>query len=279
MIVFTETTAAPARWREAGGGCKSYRMREEAMRLTILGSGDAFSSGGRLPSCYLLEHANACILLDCGPSILLALKAHKRSSNAFSHIFISHLHGDHMGGLPFLLLDAIFLARRSAPLTLVGPPGLEARFRLACEVFYPGSLDMPRPFELNFVELDKEVRHDFAPLGLVVIAYAMEHFSGSPSYGLRFEGGGKVFAYSGDSGWMENVVRVGKHADLYLIECYQYDFKLPMHMDYLTIAEHFDAIDARTLLLTHMSEAMLAHAEDVDLSRCRLAKDGLVVDI
>lgn len=249
------------------------------MRLTILGSGDAFSSGGRLPSCYLIEHGDACVLLDCGPAILLALKARKLTSNVFSHVFISHLHGDHIGGLPFLLIDAIFLSARAAPLTLVGPPGLEARFRLACEVFYPGSLNMPRQFELKFIEIDKEVRYDFTPLGLGVTAYAMEHFSGSPSYALRFEGGGKVFAYSGDSGWVENVARAGRDADLYLIECYQYDFKLNMHMDYLTIAENFDTIGAKTLLLTHMSEAMLARAGDVDLSRCRLAEDGLVVDI
>ena len=114
------------------------------MRLTILGSGDAFSSGGRLPSCYLLESGQTRFLLDCGPSILPALKRNGLSSNLIPIIFISHLHGDHIGGLPFLLLDAIFPAARTEPLTLVGPPGLEARFRLACEVFYPRSLDMHR---------------------------------------------------------------------------------------------------------------------------------------
>jgi ribonuclease BN (tRNA processing enzyme) len=255
------------------------RAREETMRLTLLGSGDAFSSGGRLPSCYLMEREGACVLLDCGPAILPALKAAKLSSNRFSHIFISHLHGDHIGGLPFLLIDAIFPAGRSEPLTLVGPPGLEARFRLACEVFYPGSLDMPRRFELKFMELDKEVRYEFEALGMSLTAYAVQHFSGSPSYAFRFETEGKIFAYSGDSGWTENVVRVGQNADLYLIECYHYDLKLNMHLDYLTIAENFDAIGARKLLLTHMSEAMLARLADVDRSRCLVAEDGMVVDI
>lgn len=249
------------------------------MRLTLLGSGDAFSSGGRLPSCYLIEKGSACFLLDCGPAILPALKLAKLTSNAVSHIFISHLHGDHMGGLPFLLLDAIFPAARTAPLTLVGPPGLEARFRLACEVFYPSSLDMPRRFELHFVELDKEVRYEFEPLGIGCTAYAVQHFSGSPSYAFRIEDDSKVFAYSGDSGWTENVIRAGKNADLYLIECYQYDFKLDMHMDYLTIAENFDAIGAKKLLLTHMGEAMLARRNDVDKNRCIVAEDGMVVDI
>ena len=92
----------------------------------------------------MLESGRTRFLLDCGPSILPALKRAGLSSNHFPLVFISHLHGDHVGGLPFLLLDAIFPAARSQPLTLVGPPGLEARFRLACEVFYPRSLDMPR---------------------------------------------------------------------------------------------------------------------------------------
>ena len=209
------------------------------MRLTILGSGDAFSSGGRLPSCYVLEHGEHRLLLECGPAILPALQWANMSTNSFSHIFISHLHGDHMGGLPFVLLDAIFPRRRKEGLTLVGPPGLEARFRLACEVFYPRSLEMERAFELNFIELDKEVSHEVA--GLVVTPYEVNHYSGSPSYALRFAIGDKIFAFSGDAGWSDNVVRAGQDADLYLIECYQYDFQLNMHLDYLTIAKHFDA--------------------------------------
>jgi ribonuclease BN (tRNA processing enzyme) len=248
------------------------------MRLTILGSGDAFSSGGRLPSCYFLQNGHASLLLDCGPSILVALRNCGLSSNSFSHICISHLHGDHIGGLPFLLLDAIFPSRRTSPLTLIGPPGLQARFRLACEVFYPGSMDMKRAFELNFIELEKEEKTAFPELGLAITAFAVEHFSGSPSYALRFESDAKTFAFSGDSGWTENVVRAGLGSDLYLIECYQYDFKLPMHLDYITIAENFERIGAGKLLLTHMSEAMLAHRDRVDNTRCLLAEDGMVVD-
>ncbi len=246
------------------------------MRLTILGSGDAFSSGGRLPSCYMLESGRRRFLLDCGPSILPALRRTGLSSNDFPTIFISHLHGDHMGGLPFLLLDAIFPAGRSQPFTLVGPPGLEARFRLACEVFYPRSLEMTRKFDLNFIELDKDVSREID--GMVVTAYEVNHFSGSPSYALRFELDGKAFAFSGDAGWSDNVIKAGKDADLYLIECYQYDYKLPMHLDYLAIAQHFGAINAKQLVLTHMSDAMLAHAADVDAKYCVLADDGMVID-
>lgn len=249
------------------------------MRLTILGSGDAFCAGGRLPSCYLVETGAARFLLDCGPAILAALRRQGRTSNDFDAVVISHLHGDHFGGLPFLLLDVIYLARRTAPLTLIGPPGLEARFRLACEVLYPRVLDTPRAFPLHFIELATEARQEVAALpGIAITPYEVNHFSGSPSYALRFEMEGKVFAFSGDAGWGDNVVKAGQGADLYLLECYQFDFKLPMHMDYLTIAEHFDMIGARQIVLTHMSDAMLARTAEIDGARCTAAEDGMALD-
>jgi ribonuclease BN (tRNA processing enzyme) len=249
------------------------------MQLTILGSGDAFSGGGRLPSCYLVDTGRATFLLDCGPAILPALKRQGRSSNDFDVIVISHLHGDHFCGLPFLLLDAIYPARRTRPLTLIGPPGLEARFRLACEVLYPRMLDTPRAFPLTFIELAAEAPREVEALpGTVITPFEVNHYSGSPSYALRFESGGKVFAFSGDAGWGDNVVRAGKGADLYLLECYQFDLTLTMHMDYVTIARHFEDMGARQIVLTHMSEAMLARTGEIDTARCMAAEDGMVVE-
>ena len=224
----------------------------------------------------MVESGKTRFLLECGPSILPALKRAGQSSNNFPVVFVSHLHGDHMGGLPFLLLDAIFPAARKQPLTLAGPPGLEARFRLACEVFYPRSLQMERSFDLKFVELERDVRQVVD--AIAVTPFVVNHYSGSPSYAFRFELDDKLFAFSGDAGWSENVVAAGRDADLYLMECYQYDFTLSMHLDYVTIARNFDRIKAKQFVLTHMSDTMLAHAADVDTGRCILADDGMVVD-
>ncbi len=247
------------------------------MQLTILGSGDAFSSGGRLSSCYALNSGDSNILLDCGPSVLVGLKQANLHGNAFSHIFISHLHGDHFAGLPFFLIDALFPAKRAEPLTIIGPPGLEARTRLACEVLYPRVMDNRRAFDLAYTEIWPETAHDVA--GFRVTAYEVDHFSGAPSYALRFEKDGRTFAYSGDSGWTDNLIRAGHGADLYLMECYQFDMDLPMHLNYRTIAEKFDAIGARRIMLTHMAEPMLARRASVDPSRFILADDGMVIEI
>src|SRR5260370_34989735 len=97
------------------------------MRLTILGSGDAFGSGGRFNTCFFLETAKGVLLVDFGSSSLIALKARDIDPNRIDGILLSHLHGDHFGGLPFLLLDAQFLALRERPLLITGPPGTGSR--------------------------------------------------------------------------------------------------------------------------------------------------------
>jgi ribonuclease BN (tRNA processing enzyme) len=83
--------------------------------VTFAGSGDAFGSGGRYQACIHLRRAgHAPVLLDCGATSLSALKSLGLDPGEISTVFISHLHGDHFGGLPFLILDGQF-TRRTGP--------------------------------------------------------------------------------------------------------------------------------------------------------------------
>lgn len=246
------------------------------MRLRILGCGDAFSAGGRLPSCYVVEDGSSRFMVDCGQAVLTALHRAQLSTNDIPLIFISHLHGDHFGGLPFLFIDAVYPRRRTVPLVLAGPPGLEARFRMACEVLYPRIAGLTPAFDLEFVELERGVRREVQ--GVTVTPFEVDHYSGSPSYAYRFETRGKVLAYSGDSGWCDAIIEAGREADLYLLECYQYDMHLAMHMNYVTIEQQLGRMAAKRVLLTHMGDGMLANLHQVDRSRYELAEDGLVVE-
>ena len=110
--------AGKPRQREtlARRGVGAAECERDVMRLTIVGSGDAFGSGGRLNTCFFLETAKAALLIDCGASALPALKGQGIEPNRIDAIILSHLHGDHFGGLPFLLLDGQFLSRREKPL-------------------------------------------------------------------------------------------------------------------------------------------------------------------
>jgi ribonuclease BN (tRNA processing enzyme) len=97
------------------------------LTLTFLGSGDAFGSGGRLQTCMLLESDGRRWLLDCGATSLVALRRAGVDPATIDAILISHLHGDHFGGVPFVLLDGQF-RRGARPLVIAGPRGVEARW-------------------------------------------------------------------------------------------------------------------------------------------------------
>src|SRR2546425_979194 len=124
------------------------------MRVTIVGSGDAFGSGGRFNTCFFVETAKGTLLLDCGASSLVALKARGLDHGRVDGIILSHLHGALLGALPFLLLDAHFLTRRARPLLIAGPPGTRARLDAALEVFFPRAAANKWRFPWSVMEIE-----------------------------------------------------------------------------------------------------------------------------
>src|SRR5262245_43741183 len=149
------------------------------MRLTIVGSGDAFGSGGRFNTCFWLETAKATLLVDCGASSLVALKARGLDHGKVDGIILSHLHGDHFGALPFLLLDAQLVMHRERPLVIAGPPGSRARIEAALEIFFPRALSNKWRFPFDIVEV--EVGKRTIVLGHDVVTAEVVHQSGAPS--------------------------------------------------------------------------------------------------
>ncbi len=244
------------------------------MRLRFLGSGDAFGSGGRFNACFLVETTASTFLVECGASSMIALRRFHVDPNRIATVFVSHLHGDHFGGLPFMILDGQFYSRRTAPLTLVGPPGLRERLTQAMEVFFPGSSRVERKFvtEIREIEADQTVTIN----GVTVTPYAVEHLCGAPPFALRFACGGKVLGYTGDTEWTEGLVKVGRDADLLIAEALFFDKKIKYHLDYATLKASLARIGARRVILTHMGPEMLAHLGDVPEET---AEDGKVVDV
>jgi len=247
------------------------------MKLTVVGCGDAFGSGGRLQTCYHVEAAGTRFLIDCGATALIGLSRTGLDANAVATIFISHLHGDHFAGLVWWLVHAQHVAKRTQPLAVVGPPGVRARFEAAAEVLFPGSTAIPRRYDLSFQELALETPLEVGPVRTT--AFEVKHPSGAPSLALRFEAEGKVLSFTGDTEWTETLVPAGRGADLYLMECYQYDGEPRYHMSWKRIEAELPRIGARRVMLTHMADAMLARRREVADPRVLFAEDGLVLDI
>lgn len=244
------------------------------MRLQFLGSGDAFGSGGRFNTCFHVTAERTTFLVDCGASSMVAIRKFGVDPNGVDAVFVTHLHGDHFGGLPFFLLDAQLVSRRTKPLLLVGPPGFETRLLEAMENFFPGSTGVKRAFDLTIRELTPGVRTDIG--GVAVTGFVVRHFSGGPPLALRFEVDGKILAYSGDTEWIETLIPAARGADLFVCEAYFYDKKVKYHIDRSSLLEHLVEIAPKRLILTHMSADMLGRPVD---GPYELASDGLVVEI
>jgi ribonuclease BN (tRNA processing enzyme) len=245
------------------------------MQLTVIGCGDAFGAGGRLQTSLHVRCRAASFLIDCGTSTLIGMHRLNLKLNDVETVFVTHLHGDHFGGLSWLLIDAQYVSRRTRPLIVVGPLGIEARFVTATEALYPGVLGAPRAFALQFVELAERQPLDIG--GVRVTPFEVKHPSGAPPYALRFDVDGKVLTFTGDTGWAESLIDAARGADLLISECFQYDLKLDIHLDYRTIDANYVRLGAKRVLLTHMGEAMLARVGEVDASRYLIAEDGMTL--
>src|SRR5436190_17027289 len=181
--------------------------------VQIVGAGDAFGSGGRFQACVSVRAPEGHALLDCGATSLVVLKRLGIDPGAIDAVLVTHLHGDHFGGLPFLILDQQF-SRRTRPLVVAGPPGLAARLPQTMEALYPGSSTVERRFAVEIVELPERIE---TAVGLFrAKAFAVDHASGAPSYALRLLTGGVVIACSGDTAWTDTLLDVAAGADLFI---------------------------------------------------------------
>lgn len=244
------------------------------MELTFIGSGDAFGSGGRFNTCFLARSASACFLIDCGATALVALKRAAIDLNAIDGVVLTHLHGDHFAGLPFLLLDAQLMSKRSRPIFLWGPEGFEVRLAALRETLFPGSSSATLKFGIETATHRAGVRRPGN--GFVVTPYPAAHSAGAPCFALRIECDGKIIAYSGDTAWTESLIDAARGADLFVCECSSFERDLPGHLNWRTLAARLPSVGAKRVVLTHMNPDMLAEAQGVGVET---ASDGLTLVI
>src|SRR4029077_13412730 len=204
--VDTHVTSAftPVRRRRAG----------DAVRVTVLGSGDAFGSGGRLHSAYLVDAPGTTFLVDCGPSVLQAMKRFGRDPEQLDFVLLSHLHGDHFAGVPFLFMQYRFDAPRTRRFVVYGPPGVERRVRILFGALYDKPSHDPLPFPLEFEELAPEREQAIGPVR--VLPFVVPHAPELTAFGYRITVAGRTIVYSGDSSWTDDFVARSRGADLFI---------------------------------------------------------------
>ncbi len=192
--------------------------------LLFLGSGDVYADG-RYWSSFLV---NERYLFDASPIVKPHLKRSGVPLDGIEAVFISHFHADHILGLPFLLFEYAHGAPRTNDLTIVGPPGIEARVRTITEAGLPGLVDRDAGYRLRFRELEDGVEAEVA--GATYVAREVVHVPDFPCFGYRATIDGRTIAYSGDSTLCDALVDLAAGADVFIVECSLWDGKSGPHM-------------------------------------------------
>ncbi len=245
-----------------------------SVRVTFLGTGDAFNARGQCHACHLIQAPQATALLDCGPSALLALKRQGIPANSIDLVALSHLHGDHFAGVPFLLLASIYDTPRTTPLTIIGPPGTRRRIDELYRTLYREISQRPLPFPFQCIETngDETIEHD----GFEVRGFRVPHQERETSLGLRVSTDGKTVLYSGDTGWTEDLVEQSHGTDLFICECCFFETRVDFHLDYPRIAANRDRFGGKRLVLTHIGREVANRAAEVD---SEVSFDGMEVEV
>ena len=243
----------------------------ETSQVIFLGTGDAFSAGGRYQAAYLIQGAGSSMLLDCGPGALGSLKRHELSAAPIDTILLSHFHGDHFAGLPFLFLEFTHVEPRTKPLKIVGPPEVEERVMLLFQAMYADSAAAKLPYDLRFIEArpGKELVLD----DVRIDSFVVPHQKHPQSYGYEIGLEGRKIVYSGDTGWTEDLLVHSENADLLICECSYFETRVDTHLDYPRIAENLERFGSRKMVLTHLGQEVLKRRREINVE---LAQDGLI---
>ena len=244
------------------------------MQVRFVGCGDAFGSGGRYNTCFHITGERVNFLIDCGASSLPALKRLKIDRDDIDLVLITHFHGDHFAGLPFLLLDAQF-SRRTRPLVIAGPEGIQMRLTQVMEALFENSSRTKQRFDLSVVALRPEETQMFG--AVKVTPFPVVHGeSGGPFLAYRVEAEGRVITYSADTEWTDTLIPAGRDADVFIAEAYYYDKVVKNHLSLKTLEANLAEINPKRLILTHLSDDMLGRLGTLAHTA---ASDGMIIEL
>lgn len=248
---------------------------DASVQVTILGTGDAFSSHGRFNSGYLIEAGGYRILMEAGPTILTSLKRAGIRPADIDLILISHMHGDHFAGLPFMFLEYTYESPRPTRLTIVGPEYLESRSMTLVRTMFPGTAAAQFARNSRWVVIEPGEKRRFGPARIAAIR--TPHMKRYKSLAFRIELGGRTIVFSGDTGWTEDLVPFAAGADLFLCECTYFESSnLDFHLNYPRLQKERERLQVKRMVLTHLGREVLDRRPEVAME---MASDGMRIEV
>jgi ribonuclease BN (tRNA processing enzyme) len=242
--------------------------------LVFVGTSDAFGAGGRRQSAILVRGSSGSVLLDCGATTGSGLKQLGIAIDEIDAILVSHFHGDHFGGIPLLLLAALYEDERKRPLRIAGPPGIESRVQHLAQAMGHPIDGREWTFRLGFEELPAGRRCEVGPVK--VHSFETHHSPDAMPHGMVIETGGPRIAYSGDTGWFEALPARVAGCDLFVCECTYHRDGFEYHLSHEQLVAQRSRFDCGRIILTHLGEEMAERRASCDFEA---ADDGLKIRI
>ena len=192
-------------------------------------------------------------MIDVGGTGLVALRRAGRAPRELEGIAITHVHGDHLAGLPFLLLDAAYNEPRTRSLPMVGPIGLHARRETLFAGTYRELSAMRFTFDMPTLELAPGDSTTLA--GFRIEGFLADHMD-PPDYPLSLRitsPEGKIATFSGDTAMNTRLLAAGEGADIFIAECSALKPPIGRHCTWLDWKAALPKLTCRRLVLTHLN--------------------------
>ena len=221
--------------------------KQTHIELLFLGSGNAFAPG-RAYGSFLVDGR---ILFEATPTTLPTLRELGIPVEEIQYLFISHFHGDHCFGLPFIFLDHYFMTKRKKPLTIIGPKGLKKLTHTLIDLAFP---DTRKRYSCNFPVEFVEVSpgKEYALKAMTFKVFKMSHGKIS-NMGFNLAFNHKRLAYCGDTGPCPSLLELLQGADIAVLEMTSIDGDYPFHLNQENILEIRRQLSPETrLILTHL---------------------------
>lgn len=242
------------------------------VKLTFLGTANAFGHDGRLFSCYLLR-GHHTILIDAGPALFSALKGNDLSINDIDAIVLSHLHPDHYLGLPQIVLEDYYVIKRKTKIPVYGPEGTKEIINEITRVLYTKEVFNHVNDLFDFIEFKENETRELP--GGKINTFTAQHSGNARMQVIYFEG--KTIGYTGDTAYVKESYNELLKSDIVITEASSSGFSIPEHMTLEQIQE-LDIPEKCRVYLTHVGQSVVDKSTEIK-HPIYLAEDNMTITV